>query len=257
MASPISKTTAKRTVSIGDAQPQQAKILELARGQWIQEKTNTCFIGNAGTGENASLIAGPGDSPAGQRAALLFTAATLVKVQLEEAQKQYRLERLLSVLDKVWEGASKTGSSALSMIGIGQGAQKLRSPDQKRVFRQGAGRVLIESAGEPVLLAPSQAWIRRRNLAVLVPPARAVTDAEARRRCARPRRPGCPAAGTSSRRRRWNRCRRGTSPLPGAVRRRRQSQPDGRSSPGPRPRSRTGRPGGTGRRASSAANRRC
>ena len=27
------------------------KVLELARGQWIAEKTNCCFIGNAGTGK--------------------------------------------------------------------------------------------------------------------------------------------------------------------------------------------------------------
>ena len=33
------------------------KILELARGQWIEEKTNACFIGNAGTGKSASPCA--------------------------------------------------------------------------------------------------------------------------------------------------------------------------------------------------------
>ncbi len=27
------------------------KVLELSRGQWIDEKTNACFIGNAGTGK--------------------------------------------------------------------------------------------------------------------------------------------------------------------------------------------------------------
>ena len=60
------------------------KILELARGQWIQEKTNTCFIGNAGTGKtHLSIAHGPGDLPAGQRVRF-FTAATLVN-QLEEA----------------------------------------------------------------------------------------------------------------------------------------------------------------------------
>lgn len=31
------------------------KILELARGQWIQEKTNACFIGNAGTGKSRPM----------------------------------------------------------------------------------------------------------------------------------------------------------------------------------------------------------
>jgi DNA replication protein DnaC len=76
------------------------KILELARGQWIQEKTNACFIGNAGTGKtHLSVALGQAACRAGKRVRF-FTAATLVN-QLEEAQKQYRLERLLSALDKV------------------------------------------------------------------------------------------------------------------------------------------------------------
>ena len=76
------------------------KILELARGQWIAEKTNTCFIGNAGTGKtHLSVALGQAACRAGKRVRF-FTAAGLVN-QLEEAQKQYRLERLLSALDKL------------------------------------------------------------------------------------------------------------------------------------------------------------
>lgn len=76
------------------------KILELARGQWIDEKTNACFIGNAGTGKtHLSVALGQAACRAGKRVRF-FTAATLVN-QLEEAQKQYRLERLLSALEKV------------------------------------------------------------------------------------------------------------------------------------------------------------
>ena len=76
------------------------KILELARGQWIAEKTNACFIGNAGTGKtHLSVALGQAACRAGQRVRF-FTAAGLVN-QLEEAQKQYRLKRLLSALDKV------------------------------------------------------------------------------------------------------------------------------------------------------------
>lgn len=76
------------------------KILELARGQWIAEKTNACFIGNAGTGKtHLSVALGQAACRAGKRVRF-FTAAGLVN-QLEEAQKQYRLERLLSALDKV------------------------------------------------------------------------------------------------------------------------------------------------------------
>jgi DNA replication protein DnaC len=76
------------------------KILELARGQWIEEKTNACFIGNAGTGKtHLSVALGQAACRTGKRVRF-FTAATLVN-QLEEAQKQYRLERLVSALEKV------------------------------------------------------------------------------------------------------------------------------------------------------------
>jgi DNA replication protein DnaC len=76
------------------------KILELARGQWIEEKTNACFIGNAGTGKtHLSVALGQGACRAGKRVRF-FTAAGLVN-QLEESQKQYRLERLMSALEKV------------------------------------------------------------------------------------------------------------------------------------------------------------
>lgn len=76
------------------------KILELSRGQWIDEKSNACFIGNAGTGKtHLSLALGRAACRTGKRVRF-FTAATLVN-QLEESQKQYRLERLLSALQKV------------------------------------------------------------------------------------------------------------------------------------------------------------
>jgi DNA replication protein DnaC len=76
------------------------KILELARGQWIEEKTNACFIGNAGTGKtHLSVALGQAACRVGKRVRF-FTAAGLVN-QLEEAQKQYRLERLMSALEKV------------------------------------------------------------------------------------------------------------------------------------------------------------
>ena len=76
------------------------KILELARGQWIQENTNACFIGNAGTGKtHLSVALGQAACRVGKRVRF-FTAATLVN-QLEEAQKQYRLERMMSALEKL------------------------------------------------------------------------------------------------------------------------------------------------------------
>jgi DNA replication protein DnaC len=76
------------------------KILELARGQWIGEKANACFIGNAGTGKtHLSVALGQAACRTGKKVRF-FTAAGLVN-QLEEAQKQYRLERLMSALEKL------------------------------------------------------------------------------------------------------------------------------------------------------------
>ena len=76
------------------------KILELARGQWIEEKANACFIGNAGTGKtHLSVALGQAACRVGKRVRF-FTAAGLVN-QLEESQKQYRLERLMSALEKL------------------------------------------------------------------------------------------------------------------------------------------------------------
>jgi DNA replication protein DnaC len=76
------------------------KILELARGQWIDQNTNACFIGNAGTGKtHLSVALGQAACRVGKRVRF-FTAATLVN-QLEEAQKQYRLERMMAALEKL------------------------------------------------------------------------------------------------------------------------------------------------------------
>jgi DNA replication protein DnaC len=62
------------------------KILELSRGGWIDEKTNACFIGNAGTGKtHLSVALGQAACRAGKRVRFC-TAATLVN-QLEESQK--------------------------------------------------------------------------------------------------------------------------------------------------------------------------
>ena len=75
------------------------KVLELARGQWIDQHFNTCLIGSPGTGKTHLAIAlGLAACREGRRVRF-FTAAALVN-QLEEAQKQYRLDRLLTQLDK-------------------------------------------------------------------------------------------------------------------------------------------------------------
>ena len=75
------------------------KILELARGEWIDQHYNVCLIGAPGTGKTHLAIAlGQAACRQGRRVRF-FTAAALVN-RLEEAQKQYQLDRLLTQLDK-------------------------------------------------------------------------------------------------------------------------------------------------------------
>jgi DNA replication protein DnaC len=76
------------------------KVLDLARGQWVEQHSNCCLIGNAGTGKTHVAIAlGLAICRLGRRVRFV-TAASLV-TQLEEAQQQHRLERLLSQLDRL------------------------------------------------------------------------------------------------------------------------------------------------------------
>ena len=76
------------------------KVLELARGAWVEEHSNCCLIGNAGTGKTHLAIAlGLAACRLGRRVKFV-TAAGLV-TQLEEAQQQHRLERVLAQLDRV------------------------------------------------------------------------------------------------------------------------------------------------------------
>ena len=75
------------------------KILELARGEWIDQHYNVCLIGAPGTGKTHLAIA-LGQAACRQgRHVRFFTAAALVN-RLEEAQKQYQLDRVLTQLDK-------------------------------------------------------------------------------------------------------------------------------------------------------------
>jgi DNA replication protein DnaC len=75
------------------------KVLELARGEWLEQRTNTCFIGSPGTGKTHLAIAlGLAACRQGKRVRF-FTAAALV-TRLEEAQKQFQLDRLLAQLDR-------------------------------------------------------------------------------------------------------------------------------------------------------------
>jgi DNA replication protein DnaC len=75
------------------------KVLELARCEWIDHKYNCCFVGSHGTGKTHIAIAlGQAACRAGLRVRF-FTAAQLV-CKLEQAQKQYTLDRFLGQLDR-------------------------------------------------------------------------------------------------------------------------------------------------------------
>lgn len=76
------------------------KVLELSRGEWVEQHSNCCLIGNAGTGKTHIATAlGLAICRLGKRVKFV-TAASLV-TQLEEAQQQHRLERVLGQLDRV------------------------------------------------------------------------------------------------------------------------------------------------------------
>jgi DNA replication protein DnaC len=75
------------------------KLLELARGEWIEQRYNCCLIGNAGTGKTHVATALGLAACRQAKRVRFFTAAGLV-TQLEEAQQQHRLDRLLTQLDR-------------------------------------------------------------------------------------------------------------------------------------------------------------
>lgn len=76
------------------------KVLEMTRGAWVEKHANCCLIGNAGTGKtHLATVLGLAMCRLGRRVKFV-TAASLV-TQLEEAQQQHRLERVLSRLDRV------------------------------------------------------------------------------------------------------------------------------------------------------------
>jgi DNA replication protein DnaC len=75
------------------------KVLELARGEWVEQHFNCCLIGGSGTGKTHLATAwGLSLCRLGQR--VRFATAGLVTL-LEEAQQQHRLDRVLSQLDRL------------------------------------------------------------------------------------------------------------------------------------------------------------
>lgn len=75
------------------------KVLELADGGWIEEKSCLVALGNPGTGKTHLAIAWGLAACRKGYAVRFFTAAGLANA-LEEARQEHRLERMLKQLDK-------------------------------------------------------------------------------------------------------------------------------------------------------------
>jgi DNA replication protein DnaC len=75
------------------------KILELARGEWLDQRFNVCLLGGVGIGKTHIAIALGLAACRQGRKVRFFSAANLV-TRLEEAQKSYQLDRFLVQLDR-------------------------------------------------------------------------------------------------------------------------------------------------------------
>jgi DNA replication protein DnaC len=82
-----------------DGVPPKQKLLELARGEWIEQKFNLCLVGSSGTGKTHLAIALALAACRRGMRVRFFTAAALVN-KLEQMQKQYQLDRFLNQLDR-------------------------------------------------------------------------------------------------------------------------------------------------------------
>ncbi len=74
-------------------------VLELARGKWIRQRYNCCFIGNAGTGKT-HLAIGLGLAACRQGHRVRFCTAAGLVTRREEAREQHQLEKLLGQFDR-------------------------------------------------------------------------------------------------------------------------------------------------------------
>lgn len=76
------------------------KVLELARGEWVEQRWNCCLVGGSGTGKTHLATSwGLALCRLGKR--VRFSTAAGLVTQLEEAQQQHRLDRLLAQLDRL------------------------------------------------------------------------------------------------------------------------------------------------------------
>ena len=75
------------------------KVLELARCEWIAQRSNVCLLGQPGTGKTHLAIALGNSVARHGHKVRFFTAAGLVNL-LEEKQKNYRLDHFLNQRDR-------------------------------------------------------------------------------------------------------------------------------------------------------------
>jgi DNA replication protein DnaC len=76
------------------------KVLELARGEWVEQRMNCCLVGGSGTGKT-HVATGWGLALCRLGKRVRFVTAAGLVTQLEEAQQQHRLDRLLAALDRL------------------------------------------------------------------------------------------------------------------------------------------------------------
>jgi DNA replication protein DnaC len=76
------------------------KVLELARREWVDRRFNACLIGGSGTGKTHVATA-VGLSLCRVGLKVRFATAASLVTELETAQQEHRLERLLAQLDRL------------------------------------------------------------------------------------------------------------------------------------------------------------
>jgi len=76
------------------------KVLELTRREWVDQHFNACLIGGSGTGKTHVATAA-GLSPCRLGVRVRFVTAANLVTELETAQQEHRLDRVLAALDRV------------------------------------------------------------------------------------------------------------------------------------------------------------